>query len=189
MSTPVVTQHKTQFIPSMEYLRECFREEDGRVYWLHRPLNHFKNLHGQHIWIAQNAGREAGRLFRHRGGARWAIKINGRNVFRYQVVWALHYGHWPKMLDHINRNPLDDRIANLRLCTKQGNAANSVRKKKGQSGYKGAYWNKRLNKWVARITPNGHNRHLGVFTDPAEAHKAYLAAARLYYGEFACGNG
>jgi hypothetical protein len=40
-------------------------------------------------------------------------------------------------------------------------------------------------KWRAQIMLNGRLIHLGYFTDPVEAAKAYDEAARKYHGEFA----
>jgi hypothetical protein len=96
----------------------------------------------------------------------------------------MHKGEWASQLDHENRDPLDDRIENLRPATNSQNSANSS--KCGPSGYKGVSFDSRAKKWRAAIKPNGTNRFLGYFADPAEAHAAYVAAAKEAFGEFAC---
>lgn len=57
-------------------------------------------------------------------------------------------------VDHINRNPLDNRKCNLRLCTQQDNAKNKSRYKNNKSGFKGVYFLKDYGYWVAEIRYN-----------------------------------
>lgn len=93
------------------------------------------------------------------------------------------------LVDHINRNPLDNRRCNLRLCTMSQNKANSEGKRGRMVPYKGLRFNKRLkNKWQSRICVNGRIRHLGSFPTAELAAIAYNVAAVEEYGEFACLN-
>lgn len=90
-------------------------------------------------------------------------------------------------IDHINGNGLDNRRQNLRLCSKQGNAANRPkdRIKGATSKFKGVYKPKKYNKWISKITVDGKSIHLGVFEDEVAAAKAYDSAALKYFGTFA----
>lgn len=90
-----------------------------------------------------------------------------------------------EQVDHINRDGLDNRRANLRIATSVQNHGNTRLNKANKSGYKGVSWQKSANKWVAGIKMNRKRIHLGCFDDPAKAHEAYMAAARAYFGEFA----
>lgn len=92
-------------------------------------------------------------------------------------------------IDHKNRNPLDDRIENLREVTISQNMCNRGITKTGKenSKYKGVYWKKSTRKWEAKIGVNGKYINLGSCHDnPEEAYEAYLEAAKKYHGEFAC---
>ena len=93
------------------------------------------------------------------------------------------------VVDHINRNGLDNRKANLRLATRAQNSCN-VKKAKNRysSNYKGLYFNRNEQKWRARITTNDKTIYLGDFEDEIEAAKVYDKAARKYQGEFAALN-
>ena len=86
-------------------------------------------------------------------------------------------------IDHKDRNPRNNLLFNLRPATNAQNRANS--KSYNESGYKGVYWNKRAQKWMAQITVNRKKIYLGLFDDPKKAHVAYCKAARKYHGEFA----
>jgi len=87
-------------------------------------------------------------------------------------------------VDHKNRNPLDNRKENLRLCNARQNSANSLMSKTNTSGYKGVSWSKDHRKWVARIRDNGIYKCLGYFEHPLDAAKAYDKRAKEVYGEF-----
>jgi hypothetical protein len=89
------------------------------------------------------------------------------------------------IVDHRNRNGLDNTKQNLRFATRAQNSCNRVRAVKGTSKYRGVYYGKREKKWHAAICFNGKRMHLGYFTDELEAAKAYDAAAKIYHGEFA----
>jgi hypothetical protein len=86
--------------------------------------------------------------------------------------------------DHKNRDALDNRRSNLRDGSDGKNSWNRGPHRGGSSPYLGVSWYKSGSKWTAHI----RNRTLGYFFDEAEAAKAYDAAARTEYGEYACLN-
>jgi hypothetical protein len=100
--------------------------------------------------------------------------------------------HWNKndkyIIDHINRNSLDNTRANLRFATPSQSNMNRGRYKNAGSKYKGIHYKKREGKWWARITVNGKRKYLGSFKNEIDAAKAYDAAAKKYYSRFACLN-
>lgn len=88
-----------------------------------------------------------------------------------------------QLVDHWNRNGLDNRRENLRLCTQSQNKANMPAPASNTSGYKGV--SRHRNKWSACITVDYQQRHLGHYDDPWDAAQAYNAAALDAWGEFA----
>jgi len=91
--------------------------------------------------------------------------------------------------DHINRNGLDNRKANLRPATVSQNLCNRPKTKtKTRSKYKGLEWERIQRKWKIRIQLNYRKIYLGSFVSEINAAKAYDHAAKKYHREFAVFN-
>lgn len=80
------------------------------------------------------------------------------------------------VVDHIDNNPLNDRLYNLQLITHRKNCSKD---KKGSSKYTGVFLYK-PNKWRASITINNKKKHIGTFTDELKAANAYKKALEEY---------
>lgn len=87
-------------------------------------------------------------------------------------------------VDHFNHNTLDNRRANLRICTHGLNLANQ-RSTTGQSRFKGVHWRKDRHRWRARIRINRKDYSLGYYCHEEDAARAYDKAAIEAWGEFA----
>jgi hypothetical protein len=89
--------------------------------------------------------------------------------------------------DHINRNRLDNRRANVRAATRSQNAFNCAKSSRRacSSRYKGLRWHAASGRWQVSIRANGRGFSVGSFADEVEAARAYDVAAKKYHGEFA----
>lgn len=87
-------------------------------------------------------------------------------------------------VDHINRNKLDNRKSNLRICTAGQNAYNKEKLNTNTSGYKGVCLLKN-DRWQAQIGYDGKSIYLGIFLDAVSAAMAYDKAALRLTGDFA----
>lgn len=89
------------------------------------------------------------------------------------------------VVDHINRNKLDNRACNLRFCTISQNSMNKKLQSNNTSGYRGVYFRKSDNKWLAIIRVSGRRYYGGSFEDRISAAIAYNELAKNMHGEFA----
>lgn len=87
-------------------------------------------------------------------------------------------------VDHINRNRLDNRKSNLRLCTMAQNLKNVPIRDTNKSGYKGVYLEKRTGKYYSQISNDSKAIHLGTFNTKWEAYSAYKKASKKYHREY-----
>lgn len=89
-----------------------------------------------------------------------------------------------EQVDHVDLNPLNNRVSNLRLATPSQNCVNKKKRSDSTSPYKGVTYQKDSKNWRAYIFENGHIRTLGCFKTPELAHAAYCERAKELHGEF-----
>jgi len=87
-----------------------------------------------------------------------------------------------QIIDHINGDPLDNRLCHLRFCNVSQNGANSKPKK--DKKFKGIYFRKDRNRWMARIVVNYKKIYIGEYESEETAAAAYDVAARIVFKEF-----
>jgi hypothetical protein len=120
----------------------------------------------------------------------WVITHRGRRYGYHRVIWAVCNGDIPEgsYIDHIDRDPTNNRIENLRLATPAQNGFNRLKGLASTSStFKGvcrANLHGRLF-WKASIKAKGKVYHLGFFDHEEEAAGAYAEAALALHGEFA----
>lgn len=171
---------------SVEDLRQLisYNPETGRLTWLSRPLQFCKSERDQKRWNSRCAGK-----FISTPDAFGYLRFKLFNILykEHRVCWALYYGEWPPQnmhIDHINNNPSDNRIQNLRLATPSENSMNQGKPRSGTSSFKGVYWNSNAGKWASKIMCEGDYTYLGFFSTEEDAHLAYCQAGRELHGEF-----
>lgn len=178
----------TKPLPDVEMLRKLldYDPETGILTWKLRDVSMFRDApnrtatHACNRWNAQHAGKPAfsgDTQFGHRRG-----RILGSFIMAHRVAWAMHHGQWPvDQIDHINGDPADNRIENLRDVPGKTNARNKPRYKTNKTGVAGVYWHNSAKLWGASISHGGKQRHLGCFADINDAISARKTA------EIACG--
>ena len=92
----------------------------------------------------------------------------------HRLFFYRKYGYLPDLVDHKDRNKLNNNIENLRELTDSENKRNSNKKKiECTSKYKGVSWSKRQRKWEARLKVSGKYLFLGYFDNEDDAGQAY----------------
>lgn len=116
------------------------------------------------------------------------VLVGGEYVYRKFGLAEFIIGKPEKglQIDHINQDSLDNRIENLRFCTRSENLRNRRKMKGCSSKYKGV--TKTYKGWRAQIVVNKKNYHLGFYDNEMEAAIAYNNACLDMYGDFASPN-
>ena len=109
----------------------------------------------------------------------------GQSTTLHREIMGLVPGQRTKIVDHINGNKLDNRRANLRVCTTAQNAWNSVLYSTNTSGYKGVYPDtERPGYWRAAMRIDGKTKNLGRYKTKEEAAFAYEQAVKEHRDEY-----
>lgn len=115
---------------------------------------------------------------------RIGIGIFGYRFYAHRLAWLYVYGYWPKKhIDHIDGNPSNNKLNNLREANQSENLQNLSSRPKisNKSGFVGASWSNYHKKWVAVIRINGKQTFLGRFPTPELAHAAYCEAKAKHH--------
>lgn len=124
------------------------------------------------------SGKSAGTKLK---SGNWQICYKKGGYMAHRIIWFLHTGEDPleQEIDHIDRNPSNNKINNLRLATRSQNCINKTTC--SISGYRGVYRSGKGNRWKACIL----DKHIGTFSTKEEAALAFDKAAKELYEGFA----
>lgn len=111
------------------------------------------------------------------------IGLDGKRYWAARLAWLYVHGVHPTgQIDHIDGDPLNNRISNLRDVSHAVNQQNQRRAHhQNKLGMLGVVEDKRSGKFLARIFVNGKTKFLGSYRDPAEAQQAYIEAKRALH--------
>jgi hypothetical protein len=166
---------------TQEEAHRLFEYRDGVLFWKERPRSDFKSDLAWKQWNPKHVGKRAGCWSSHHV----VVSINKKSYPLARIVFLMHYGSLPEIVDHADCNPMNNDISNLRAATKADNQRNTGMYAHNTSGAKGVVWSKACNKWIARIKVMGQTKHLGVFTSKADAAEFVQLAREMIHGAFA----
>jgi len=165
-----------------EFCRAVLRyePETGKLFWKHRDTALFAKPGFAKPWNERWAGEEAFKITHVQWGHKQGT-LGGKCFKAHIVIWAIVHGEWPKnQIDHINGEPADNRIDNLRDVPGVINVQNSSRYKSNSSGVTGVWWSAPRQRWMATIKANRRKVYLGSFRNLADAAHARKHAEAKY---------
>lgn len=156
---------------SKELLNELFEYKNGALYWKqNRAKNKIKS--GDLAGYIDSKGYSQ-------------IVINRKKYGTHRLIFMMFNGYTPTEIDHIDRNPLNNKIENLRAATRQENQYNHKINKRNTSGIKGVSWSKNHKKWIVRFNIDGKPKYFGHYFDINIAKFVAEAMRYKYHGNFA----
>lgn len=185
-----ITTCSPKELPPQKALLEMFNYDPitGILIWKTRSQDSFVSRGTMLTWNTRYAGNVAGSKRRNANGKRWRVAIclkGGNTVSAHRIIWQLVHGSCPvnMYIDHINGDPWDNRLENLRLATPSQNQFNTHGRRPGYS-VKGASFHSRFKRWASCIRLNGRLKSLGYFSTKGGAASAYARASLRYHGKF-----
>jgi hypothetical protein len=174
-------------LPSQELLLQLLRyePETGKLFWRERTPDMFRSNRKEPAeiscrkWNTKNAGRPAFN-FLHPTGY-FVGKMGGTGYRAHRLIWKMVYGSDPDVIDHVNGDPQDNRIENLRSVAHTKNCQNSKLSTANKSGVPGVFWFEQSSRWHVYINGDGKRVHVGCFRDFTSAVSA-RKKAELDYG-------
>jgi hypothetical protein len=153
-----------------EKLLKLFEYKDGILYRKTAPAN------------CTTIGEKAGFITKKKY---YKVKINQKAYFAHRLIFLMHHGFLPEFIDHIDGNPENNLIENLRPANFQQNNCNAKIRKDNLSGAKGVNWHKKQQKWNVRVGIGGKRKHIGSFEEFELAELVATMAREKYHGLFA----
>jgi len=146
---------------------ELFDYKNGELIRKYDPGNQHK-----HVGWINNSGYKQ-------------TEVNGKAFMIHRIIYEMHYNEIPfgLQIDHIDRNPLNNKIENLRLCEQSENKINSKIPVNNTTGYKGVLATPN-GKFQARLGYRGIKLYLGLFDTREKAYERVLEETKRLYGEF-----
>jgi hypothetical protein len=161
----------TEQILTQEYLHTIFGYKDGELFWKVRTSNC--------VQIGDKVG-----CFDSSNGY-YKLRLNNKYYHNHRLIFLMHHGYLPKMVDHIDCNRGNNKIENLRKADQYTNQQNQKISKNSSSGHKNVVWSKTKNKWAVRLMIDGKTKHKGYFKDLQEAANHAKRVREEAFGEFA----
>lgn len=152
-----------------DQLNQLFTYKNGKLFW---------NLPKKRIIVGNRAGTTMSDGYR-------SVMIDQKRHYEHRIIFMMHHGFLPKELDHIDGNPSNNCIENLRESNRNQNMQNTKLPKNSTSGYKNVYWHKSTQKWKVQFNANKKRMFFGSFDDLELADLVAQEARDKYHGKFA----
>lgn len=159
---------------TQELCNHLFTYDDGVLYWKNYP---YDKKHPR-VVIGDPAGCWMGNGYHY-------VSVHGRRCKTQRIIFLMHHGHLPPIVDHIDCDPKNNRIENLRASDAYQNRWNSSLSARNSSGAKGVSYCKRDNKWAVRVEAHGVVHCIARITDKKEAMLVAKNVRKLLHKEFA----
>jgi len=108
--------------------------------------------------------------------------LQGKRFYCHRVAWFLTHGHWPGVIDHLNRQRDDNRLVNLRECSQAENLRNRPVQRNNSTGYKGVRC--KAGRYYGAVKLDGVWYYTGRHDNAEDAYTERCALAVRLHGEY-----
>jgi hypothetical protein len=155
---------------TQDQVKDLFEYRDGDLYWKVQPAYRIK--------IGSKAGTISSNGY-------WQTSIKHKKYSNHRLIFLMFYGYLPVEIDHIDNNPLNNRIENLREATRFENNYNIRKRADNTSGVKGVSWDKVRQKWRVQLCVEGKKKSFGYYHNIKVAKFIAETMRYKYHGAFA----
>ena len=163
----MATQNSTL---TQEQAKYFFEYKDGNLY--------SKQKRGTNVWEGKKLGKP-------RLDGYCKLTINGTKYYVHRIIFLMFYGYMPEQIDHIDGNPSNNKVENLRETNYTTNNYNKKIMTNNKYGIKGVNWHKTGKKWRVEVCVNKKRLYLGLYDDVELAELVAIEARNKYHKEFA----
>lgn len=140
-----------------------YNSKVGKLFWIKEP----RTKGGKKV-----IGLECGDKYKYK-----SVRLFKKKYLYHRLCWFLYYGQWPDgIIDHLDGNPHNNKIKNLRNTNRRGNSTNLKLHREGHLA--GTTFLKSHKKFAARCWHKSKSVFLGYYDTASAAHEAYLNFAR-----------
>lgn len=152
-----------------ENVNDLFDYREGVLFW--------KKKVSRNIFVGKQITSKSGNGY-------LQVSIKKKMYPVHRIIFLMFNGYLPKIVDHIDRNPLNNRIENLREATNVQSGYNRGLQSNNTSGTKGVVWNKKASKWQVQLWIDKKYKYFGVYSDKGLAELVAIEATNKYHKEF-----
>lgn len=152
---------------TQEQVQQDFKYVDGLLYW-------------------KTGKREGGLVGYYDKWGYLHVRYKDVLVKVHNLIWLYHHGSWPDFeVDHIDSNPVNNKIENLRAATRGQNCSNQSLQKRRQGKFKGVHVTNGKTSFYVKIKKDRKQYYGGSYTSELEAAMVYNIGAEKLFGKFA----
>ena len=155
-------------MPTQEDLLNAFNYDNGKLFWKNSKRPSFN-------------GKEVGS---NNGHGYRKVTFENKQYYVHRLIYFMHHGKIPAIIDHIDQNTNNNKISNLRSSNSSTNAINCNNKIRSKTGVRNVSFNKQRNTFCVYIKVNNKSKFIGGFEDLELATLVANEARSKYYGAF-----
>ena len=155
---------------TQEEAHRLFEYKDGMLLWKIKPA--------RRVSVGDVVGSRNDKGYQN-------IVIKGKQWGVHKVIFLMHHGYLPEVIDHVNGLPNDNRIQNLRAATQKKNNQNQRFAKHNTSGVKGVSFHKKTGKWRCSLSTDNKTKQVTCFASKDAAAEFMELWRDMAHGEFA----